>query len=249
MRRPSFTAIVLTHDRNVCVRRHMIARYRSIWPDHPFTFRVPYQHPSAVTGDPGCEFVPSPAGIKQTVETLIAGLRDDEWIYWCLDDKYPIDIDAARIGPLIEELAMGGPDEVSGVLFCRARRMLEERGLAGNARSLGGETLLERASWHQIWIHQFLRVKVLRHLFRNFPDVIQPASIMDRLKRAVPKPADHRLWVTEVSRASFGESTSAGVLTENCLASMRANGFPIPDWQPAVPAAAAIIGEVSREHG
>ena len=249
MKPAAFTAIVLTHDRTACVARHMIARYAAVWPDHPFTFRIPYQRPSAVADMPGCEYVPAPAGIKQTVETLLADFHDETWVYWCIDDKYPIDLDLARIRPLVEELADGGPDEVSGVLFCRVRQMLEERGLTGITRSLGGETLLERAAWHQIWIHQFVRVKALRHLFSHFPDVIQPASIMDRLKRAVPKPADHRLWVTERNHASFGESSFAGVLTENCVASMRANGFAIPDWQPAVPARSCIIGEVSRERG
>jgi hypothetical protein len=65
---------------------------------------------------------------------------------------------------------------------------------------------------------------------------------MDRLKRTVALPADHRLWVTDVNHAVFGESTKAGVLTENCLESMRRQGMPIPDWQPAVAAPECIIG-------
>ena len=246
MNPPTFPAIVLTHDRTTNVRRHMIARYRSVWPDHPFRFRIPYQNASAVTDDAECEFVPSPPGIKQTVETLIADLDDEAWIYWCIDDKYPVDIDLGRIRPIVDELAAGGPDDVSGVLFCRVRQMLDERKLLGNARSLGGETLLDRRAYDQIWIHQFLRVKVLRHLFGAFPDIIQPAKIMDRLKRRVTKPSDHRLWVTAECLAAFGESSFAGVLTENCVASMQASGLPIPDWQPAVSAEACLIGEVRR---
>ncbi|MFM9010969.1 MAG: hypothetical protein ACKON8_08895 [Planctomycetota bacterium] len=245
MKPAAFTAIVLTHDRTACVARHMIARYAAVWPDHPFTFRIPHQRLSAVADMPGCEYVPAPAGIKQTVETLLADLPDDEWIYWCLDDKYPIRIDVPRIASLVRALGDGGPADVSGVLFCRARRMLDEAFLTGQRLTLGGQLLLERLVYEQIWIHQFVRVKVVRHLFAAFPDVIKPAAVMDRLKRRVAKPADHRLWVTAVNHSVVGESTRAGVLTENCLGSMRRQGMPIPDWQPAVADPETIIGQLT----
>jgi len=245
MRQMNFKAIVLTYDRNACVTRHMIARYESLWPNHPFTFRIPYQRQSAVADIPQCEFVPSPPEIKKTVDALIGDLRDEEWIYWCLDDKYPIDIDISRIESLARELRGGGALEVSGVLFCRARRMLDESFLTGCQSALGGEMLLERRAYEQFWIHQFLRVKVVRHLFSCFPDILEPASIMDRLKRAAHKPADHRLWVTAASHAVFGESMRGGVLTENCIESMRQHRMPIPSWQPAVAAPKVIIGRPS----
>jgi hypothetical protein len=245
MKPAAFKAIVLTYDRTACVARHMIARYESVWPDHPFTFRIPYQGRSAVVDNPRCEFVPSLPGIKQTVDALLTDLPDEEWIYWCLDDKYPIDIEISPIASLIRELGDGGPAEVSGVLFCRARRMLDETFLTGNQLMLGGQMLLERCAYQQFWIHQFLRVKVVRHLFSCFPEMLQPASVMDPLKRAVPKPADHRLWVTAANCAVFGESTRAGILTENCIESMRQHGMPIPNWQPAVAAPVCIIGQSS----
>jgi hypothetical protein len=249
MQQMNFKAIVLTYDRNACVARHMIARYESLWPDHPFTFRIPYQHQATRVGGGDispCEFVPSPLGIKKTVDALIGDLPDEEWIYWCLDDKYPIHIDVSRLASLARELRGGGALEVSGVLFCRARRMLDESFLTGYRRALGGEMLLERRAYEQFWIHQFLRVKVVRHLFSCFPDKLEPASIMDRLKRAVYKPADHRLWVTAASHAVFGESMRRGVLTENCIESMRQHGIPIPSWQPTVAAPMVIIGQSSR---
>lgn len=242
MKPAAFKAIVLTYDRNACVARHMMARYEAVWPDHPFTFRIPYQQQSAVSDMPRCEFVPSPAGIKQTVEALLADLPDEEWIYWCLDDKYPMHIEVSRIASLVRELGDGGPADVSGVLFCRARRMLDEAFLTGNELTLGGHLLLERCAYQQFWIHQFLRVKVVRHLFSCFPEILKPASIMDPLKRAVPKPADHRLWVTAANHAVFGESTRAGVLTENCIESMWQHGISIPTWQPDVAAPTCIIG-------
>ena len=40
----------------------------------------------------------------------------------------------------------------------------------------GGVTLLRRKDYSQIWIHQFLRVKVLRRLFRQLPASIPPTQ-------------------------------------------------------------------------
>jgi hypothetical protein len=75
-------AIVLTHDRNAVVARHMIACYQQLWPDHPFVFRVPCQDRAAWPVAARHEFVPAPPGIPQTVQALLADLSDEEWVYW-----------------------------------------------------------------------------------------------------------------------------------------------------------------------
>ncbi|MBU3693450.1 MAG: hypothetical protein FGM40_01295 [Rhodocyclaceae bacterium] len=107
---------------------------------------------------------------------------------WCIDDKYAIRLGLPRIESIVAALADGGPEDLSGVLFCRARRMLEGGLLEGSRNMLGGEVLLERAGYHQIWIHQFIRVKVLRHLFAAMPGALDPARSMDALKHRVSKP-------------------------------------------------------------
>jgi hypothetical protein len=45
-----------------------------------------------------------------------------------------------------------------------------------------GNVYLRRRNYEQIWLHQFLRVKVIRNLFQNFPDGITSAKLMDSLK-------------------------------------------------------------------
>jgi hypothetical protein len=75
--RNTFLAPVLTYDRNAVVARHMIARYEALWPDHPFTFRIPYQDRAAVADHPRCEPVAAPPDIQGTVRALLAGLDDD----------------------------------------------------------------------------------------------------------------------------------------------------------------------------
>ena len=242
MSRPNLIAPVLTFDRNAVVTRHMIARYEALWPDHPFTFRIPYQDRAAVADHPRCEPVAAPPDIQGTVRALLAGLDDDAWVYWCIDDKYPVRLELERIRPIVAAIRAGLPAEVAGVLFCRARRMLEPAFLTDDRRSLGDQSLIGRRAYHQIWVHQFLRVRVLRTLFANFPETLASPRVMDEVIQTLEKPADLGLFVTEKNLAAFGESATRGVLTRNCLASMVRHGFPVPSWQPDRPADAIHIG-------
>jgi len=232
-------ALVLTFDRNAAVAER---RYDAVWPDHPFEFRIPFQDPSRVADSPRRQLVRSLPGIRETILTLVGDLPDEEWVYWCIDDKYPIELRTGRIERIAAAIRAGVPDRVSGILCCRARRMLDPAFLGGERLSLGGEPLLRRVGYQQIWIHQFVRVKVLRHLFRDLPRTGVTPPMLEAHKDCTTLPADHAVFVTEENLAVFGESTLKGVLTSNCVASMRETGIPIPPWQPPVPAHEVLIG-------
>jgi len=91
-----------------------------------------------------------------------------------------------------------------------------------------GDILLERRAWYQIWIHQFLKAKVLRYFFSSMPDSVPSAKAMDTLKNDIIKLADHRLFVTKENFAVFGESTQNGRMTRNCYDSIRNAGIELP---------------------
>jgi hypothetical protein len=177
------------------------------------------------------------------VLTLLQDLPDDELIYWCIDDKYPIVLDVTPIARIAEWLS--GPDasDVSGILFCRCRRMWDERALSGEAiTDPWGSEYLERTAYEQIWVHQFLRVGVVRHLFESFRQAIDFPRRMDMLKRSIAKPADHRLFVSRQNLAIFGESTERGTLTLNCRRSLDANALPAPAWAAETTAREFFVG-------
>ena len=89
-------AIILTCDRYRAITEHMMLKYRELWPDHPFTFRIPYQRlDGSATKDR--EYVRTPDPIRETALTLLADLEDEECIYWCVDDKYPIQLVRSRL--------------------------------------------------------------------------------------------------------------------------------------------------------
>jgi hypothetical protein len=223
-------AVVLTCDRYRAITEHMIFQYDRLWPDHPFIFQVPYQELGA-TDIERVKYITSPSDIKGTVLHLLEEIDDEEWIYWCVDDKYPIQLVTDKIASLISH-AMRSP-EVDGLLFCRCRATLNNPKLTLYPRKTKnpfGDVYLERKAWFQIWIHQILRAKVLRYLFTHLPDHIPSAKAMDELKNDVPKLLEHRLFVTKENFAVFGESTRGGVITQNCYDSMKAAGIELPEW-------------------
>jgi hypothetical protein len=223
-------AIVLTCDRYRAITEHMIFQYDRLWPDHRFVFHVPYQESGGVDTD-RVKYLMAPPDIKGTILQLLTNIDDEEWIYWCVDDKYPIQLVTDKIGSQISHSMRSA--EIDGLLFCRCRATLKNPRLTLHPRKIKnpfGDVYLERKAWFQIWIHQILRAKVLRYLFTHLPDHIPNAKAMDDLKNDVPKLPEHRLFVTKENFAVFGESTRRGVITQNCYDSMIAAGIALPEW-------------------
>jgi len=231
MKSRTIPALVLSCDRYRCLSRHMTHQYDRLWPGHPFLFHLPWQDEAPDGFPPSSVFLRCPVGIQETVAALLEGFSPDDWVYWCIDDKYPMTLDIPKLRALTMWLETPGASNVDGLLFCRCRKMLDPAHLAGPGPRLPrGMRCLERRDYSQIWIHQFLRVKVLRHLFEGFPREIRKAGEMDRHKDRMVKPAGHRLFVTSNSYATFGESTAEGILTANCRQSLTEQNLPLPVW-------------------
>ncbi len=223
-------AIVLSWDRHRVITQHMIAQYARVWPDHPFVFRIPFQTLSG-TDSAREEYRTTTTDIPGTVLQLIADLDDEEWVYWCADDKYPIRIVTEKFNTLFNYAR--ARNDISGLLCCRCRVTLERPDLSimpGERATPDGDVLLERQKWYQIWIHQYLRVKVLRYFFTHMPKNIPNAKVMDKLKNDIPKPDNLRLFVTKENYAVFGESTQLGIITQNCYRSIKQSGLELPEW-------------------
>lgn len=223
-------AIVLTFDRHRAITQHLMLQYEKIWPDHPFRFRIPYQQLRGVDSE-RAEYIESPPEIAASILRLLKDIDDEEWIYWCSDDKYPIQLVVEKVRELHRYVLTSS--EISGLLFCRTRATLDQPQLSLLPRQLvtpAGDVLLERKGWYQIWIHQFLKAKVLRSLFSQLPSQIPSAKALDALKDQIPKPDEYRLFVTEQNFAVFGESTKRGVITRNCLESIRQTDIELPEW-------------------
>lgn len=232
-------AIVLTYDINHPLTDHMIQCYGALWPHHPFTFRIPYQgSPDYLQSKFGgkVELIQTPSAIKSTVLTLLDDLDDREWIYWCIDDKFPLKINVDKAIDCHDWLIDTPDQEIDGAMFCRCRRLLEDENLMLEDTRLtpGGVKYIRRRNYYQFWIHQFLRVGVLRGFFSGIPDRNFKAKEMDAFTGQNPgmKVMDfdpgQKIYVSEINYASFGESTHAGRISVLCRDSMLKHAIAVP---------------------
>ena len=127
-------------------------------------------------------------------------------------------------------------DEIEGLLLCRCRKLLSDEYLRPVAaiRSPWGEPMLTRSTYHQFWMHSFMRVGFIRRLFTTFPDRPFAAKEMDVFTGQVDGvpdvmiPGGSVLLVSERNHMVLGESTTAGRLTRNVVESLGELGLPIP---------------------
>lgn len=235
-------AIVLSCDRYHPIADHMISNYQRLWPENPFIFRVPYQSfPDQLKQKHGdkIDLIKTTSGIKQTVLALISDLEDDEWVYWCIDDKYPIRLDLNALEAAHKLVTGDAAANSHGVLFCRCRKLLEDKHLDLNDSISGvdGRRYVRRRNYYQFWIHQYLRVSVLKKLFNEFPDGGFVAKDMDKFTgqdeglSVKTFDSDQKMYVSTENYARFGESTVGGSLTKNCSESMASMGLsPSKSW-------------------
>jgi hypothetical protein len=228
-------AVVLTYDRYRRITEHMLKTYEKLWPDNQFLFLIPFQNDVAINPHgQNIELIPTPRTILATIKNLVDRLSDDEWVYWCVDDKFLLAIDAGSASYFSQYVSAITDERITGLSFCRARYLLRpphvsERPIATSGR---GDPLLARYNYNNIWLHQFIRVSALRNLFEGFPRHDFAAIEMDGFTRQGPKAlevAPHEtMYVTEQNFVVFGESTIGGRVTRGCLENMTRLGIEHP---------------------
>jgi hypothetical protein len=237
----------------------MIDRYAAVWPDHPFVFRLPDGTASRAMAErhPGrIELMPTAEGegrgrFREAVLGLLADLDDNAWVWWCIDDKYVTWIDRQTAGAVVSLVRAIEDETISGLCFARVRRLLRSSVTNHDTFHAPRLIFLRRIDYSQIWLHQFLRVKVLRALFHGFPETIEQAKAMDPLHRRATLPDEHRLYVLDRNAIAFGESTHRGRLTANCAESLRRGrglpgGFDIDPERIFIGARPGLLPRIGR---
>jgi len=243
-------AIVLTCDKYLFLADHMIDSYQRHWSTNPFTFRVPYgeEYPQLLKEKYGekVELIQTDSAkviypiqtaegtkkvslIKPTVLTLLEDIPDEEWVYWCLDDRYLIKIKEIEVMKLyywIKDLQDGS---ISSINFNRVVDSKHEDLKVNNTIINPNKQLfIERKNHRLLFRHQFFRAKVLRTVFESFPNRPFFPIEMNPFKMQVKIPEDQKLYISEKNMAIFGESTTRGKLTWNCTLSFQKSGLEIP---------------------
>jgi hypothetical protein len=242
----NLVAVVLTMDAQIGLAELVHKRYARMWPDNPFTFRIPYngtaQGPAQryLAGRPDCELVGCGAGIRESMGALLDGVGDRSWVFWCIDDRFPTWLDRDRLSAVTAALP-GAPDGWEEIKLLRWREPVTR-----DLRGVAGSTFLvqDGARHRGFWHHHFVRAGVLRRVFSDRA-VGDGAGIQDfvfnRLQgrgggRRLSRRVEARLFpgtalVPTAPLARLGEPVVEGRLTRNGLVALRGEGCEVPPYE------------------
>lgn len=230
-------ALVLTFDKYKPFAEHMILCYEQLWPNHPFTFRVPYQDEAVKNyfekkfGNK-VEMIKSPSGIVDTMFALSDDLDEKEWIYWCMDDRYLIKPNKIEFDKAYRLTQSSESNDMSGICLGNSPNCwLSEHKYDKrySIKTSEGQLYHRRKDYLMIWYHQYLRVSVIREFFSLFPRQMKQAKEMDYIKDKSKLPDSQKLYFLDKNVAIYGESTNRGKIVRNTVESFTALGLSIPD--------------------
>lgn len=240
-------AIVLTCDEYRPFTENMVQAYEELWPSHPFVFHIPFQkNANPLTRVPGAKIkmVSSPRPIRGTILALLEPFHDDVFIYWCIDDRFPLAVAAQKLDSIFASFLEGRVEssKVDGLAFTRARGLLGPPNLDSKSELLLDWRVLRRRNLNGIWFPQVLRVGFLRDFYSSIPELVV-AKQYDHWKKVsvVPK----NLFVTRETLISHAESTHRGIATALALETMSRRGIsPRSEFFSAKPPKFRRIGHV-----
>ncbi len=223
----SIKALVLSHDPNRAFAENMTKAYDELWPEHPFQFYIPFQT-NRIPWSDGLSFVPSAAGIKQSVGSLLELVGDEEMVYWAIDDKIPIKANQSRLRRLLtifETLSESGQEEIDGLCFTRAEAFTKR--IAPRMLCHGGNFFVRRLTYRGIWQHQLIRGRVLKNFWRQIIRASGPRE-MERFYKTALLPVDYTLLAVRVSALHQAEQARNGIPTAVATREALRRGILLP---------------------
>ena len=207
----------------------MLAAYDELWPDHSLEFLVPYQSDSRTRPQvrrSRMTFVRTGDSFQETMLGLLKGMGQEDWVYFCVDDKFPTRLNVPPMSQVMRAVLEGHDelDEIAGLAFTRARSSLRWPGISITGTQCFGQRAYQRAEMSNFWFHQLFRVKVLRAYFQSLP-IIQAPKEMDGHGKTLQ--LGLRFLTTQRHNLSLAESTTRGRITTGAMRSLNARGIEI----------------------
>jgi len=226
-------AIVLSFDENHLFVDNLLFKMQKLWANSDFTYRIPYNKKKPIYlkkkyHDLDIEFIKTHSQIKKTVLTLINDLNDDHWVYWCIDDKFPVALKRNKVQKILSFVKNINNTNFCGVTFSRAR-FLKNKEAIDNSKTINIDNnikLLKRNSCsRQFWMHQFLKVKIIRKVFESFPNHDFQAKKMDSYIKNINFNEDYEFYVTKKNYVVFCESARRGIASRSLQRSLKESGI------------------------
>ena len=214
-------ALILTYDHHAPITELVMRTYEEYWPEHPFEWLIPYQDFSkmrqiASNNRRKIRFIPTAGPIRSTMQSLLEHTGHEEWVWWCMVDKFLKYVDASYLSHICHRLDRI-PPAVVGILTCQVDSPSEQP-FAHNIK-------------HRIYMPQFLRAKILKKLFLGdevgFREGEKMLDLEERLGRSGQSIKGSR-YITKRNGLLAGETTIAGKLTEDCVRAFILHGMEVP---------------------
>lgn len=94
-------AILLTYDKQCGLAQLLVKSYELLLGEYlPFQFLIPCQNKHAYTdfSSDNVKFIESKTSkIKDSIAVLLDGIDDNEWVFWCIDDRYPVAVEREQL--------------------------------------------------------------------------------------------------------------------------------------------------------
>jgi hypothetical protein len=109
--------IVLSFDPHLEIANLIVETYNQLWPDCRFQFRIPFtdRDPRAIFRAQNVEFISTPPDIRSTVKSLLRDLPEREFVFWCVDDRYPIEIFEPAVLRAVRDFASDADGDVDSI--------------------------------------------------------------------------------------------------------------------------------------
>jgi hypothetical protein len=128
--------IVLSFDPHLEIANLVVETYNQLWPDHRFQFRIPFTNrdPRSIFRAQNVEFISTPPDIRSTLESLLCNLPEHEFVFWCIDDRYPIEIFEPAVLRAVRDFASDAPSDIDSIKLTD----LTVEGIEGKLRMMQG---------------------------------------------------------------------------------------------------------------
>jgi len=236
-RREKMKAIVLTFDMQSGFAELAYKKYMELWPKCPLQFRIAFNEAQQnksydyFASKRNVELIQTPSDIRSTMEKLLCDVGDDEWVYWCVDDRYPIEIKSTNVlNDIYVGIMEGKVDSFNAIKLFTWRETLTTT----SHRLADRNFVLQKPSGlYGFWHHYYVKSKVLKFFFfseelkpgyriADFTRVFHSAGQLEPLKKTLVPMEDILL---------FGEPCVEGMLTINGIKDLRENDCPLPPYR------------------
>lgn len=224
--------LILTYDQQIGLAELVVKKYSSLGLAANLEFLIPVNSQNTKFNGQydSVRFIPSKPDILSTMKALLDECDDDEWVYWGIDDRYPIEVERDSFNSIVTAVRNGLSRQVEGIKLLPWREELRD----SSFEISGNEFFLQKPiSMFGFWHHQFLRSKILKQAFfkynkHSFNSVNSFNSYYQKMEKI---PFFDNIYVSSRPIISLGEPLWCGKLTTNGVLELQGNNCSIPDYE------------------